>query len=245
MTTIRRWRRALRQLRALFACPDDTERAIDFMYALAPREFERNFQRFAKSARGRALLAEQPSLLAALSDRSALSRMGEASLGRAYLAYLDRNGFTPDGLLALNHRVHERWEREEGVAQRTGAHAWYTDRSILSHDLFHLLTDYGTDDLGEATLLAFSLAQAPGRAQAVLTLGAALDLTRLYDWRFPRTALRAWRRGRRATTLVALPWEELLPLRLETVRRLAGVSEANEAHPEGILRGLVVKRATA
>jgi ubiquinone biosynthesis protein COQ4 len=245
MTTIRRWRRALRELRALLASPDDTERAIDFMYALAAREFERNFQRFAESARGRALLAEQPSLLGALSDRAALSRMGEASLGRAYLSYLDRNGFAPDGLLALNHRVHERWEREEGVPRRTQAHAWYTDRSILCHDLFHLLTDYGTDDLGEATLLAFSFAQAPGRAQAVLTLGAALDCARLVDWRFLRTALRAWRRGRRATILVALPWEELLPLRLETVRRLAGVSEAHEAHPEGLLRGLVVKRATA
>jgi hypothetical protein len=29
------------------------------------------------------------------------------------------------------------------------------------------------------------------------------------------------------------------------VRRLAGVSEAAEAHPEGILRGLVVKRSAA
>ena len=245
MTTIRSWRRALRELRALFACPDDTERAIDFMYALAPRDYERNFRRFSNSERGRALLDERPSLLAALSDRAALARMEEGSLGSAYLAYLDRNGFAAGGLLALNHRVQERWEREEGMPRRDSAHAWYTDRSILAHDLFHLLTDYGTDDLGEATLLAFSLAQLPGRAQAVLTLGAALDLVRNFDWRFPRTALRAWRRGRRATDLVALPWEELLPLRLETVRRLAGVSEAAEAHPEGILRGLVVSRAGA
>jgi ubiquinone biosynthesis protein COQ4 len=243
MTTIQRWRRALRELRALFACSDDTERAIDFMCALAPREYERNFRRFAASQRGRALLAERPSLLAALSDRAALSRMGEASLGRAYLAYLDRNGFEPGGLLALNHRVQERWEREEGMPRRDQAHAWYTDRSILAHDLFHLLTDYGTDDLGEATLLAFSLAQLPGRAAAVLTLGAALELVGRFDWRFPRTALRAWRRGRRATDLVALPWEELLPLRLETVRRIAGVSDAAEAHPEGILRGQVAARA--
>jgi ubiquinone biosynthesis protein COQ4 len=240
MTTIR-WRRAFRELRALMACAEDTERAIDFMFALGPCEYQRNFRRFAASARGRALLAERPSLLAALSDRAALAGMGETSLGRAYLAYLDRNGFEPGGLLALNHRVQERWEREEGIPRREEAHAWYTDRSILAHDLFHLLTDYGTDDLGEAALLAFSLAQLPGRAQAVLTCGAALELVRRFDWRFPRTALRAWRRGRRATNLVALPWEELLPLRLETVRRLAGVSEAADAHPEGILRGVVAR----
>jgi hypothetical protein len=58
----------------------------------------------------------------------------------------------------------------------------------------------------------------------------------LYDFR-------AWRRGRRATSLVALPWEELLPLRLDTVRRLAGVADAETAHPEGILRGQIVSRA--
>jgi ubiquinone biosynthesis protein COQ4 len=244
MTTIQRWRRALRELRVLFANADDTERAIDFMYALGPREYERNFRRFAASPRGRALLAERPSLLAALSDRAALSRMGEASLGRAYLAYLERNGFEPGGLLALNHRVQQRWEREEGFPRRDEAHAWYTDRSILVHDLFHLLTDYDTDDLGEGTLLAFSLAQLPGRAQAVLTCGAALELVRRFDWRFPRTALRAWRRGRRATNLFALPWEELLPLRLDTVRRLAGVEDPERAHPEGIPRGIVARAAS-
>jgi ubiquinone biosynthesis protein COQ4 len=244
MTTTRHWRRALRNLRALFADPDDTERAIEFFFALGSRDFERHFRRFSASARGAALLAERPSLLAALSDRAALSRMGEASLGRAYLAYLDRNGFTPDGLLALNHRVEERWDREAGVARRTGAEAWYSDRCILIHDLSHLLTDYGTDDFGEATLLAFALAQFPGIAQAVLSVGGVLDCAHLTGWRFLFTAGRSWRRGRRAADLVALPWEELLPLRLETVRRLAGVSETAEAHPEGLLRGLVVQRAS-
>jgi ubiquinone biosynthesis protein COQ4 len=114
---------------------------------------------------------------------------------------------------------------------------------ILLHDLFHVLTDYGTDDLGEATLLAFSLAQFGGLSQALLTLGAAFDCARSLGWRFLRSELRAFRRGRRAARLATLPWEELLPLRLETVRRLAGVDDAREAHPEGILRGLVAPRA--
>jgi len=234
-----RWRRALRELRALLDNPDDTDRAVDFMYALGTREFERNFQRFAAGASGRALLAERSSLLAALSDRARLAALPAGSLGRAYLAYLEANGFEPGGLLEVQRRVQARWEREEGAPALDPLRAWFRDRTLLAHDLFHVLTDYGTDEIGEATLLAFTLAQLGGRGQAVLTAGAALEAARALGWRWLLYDYRAWRRGRRAAWLVALPWEELLPLRLDTVRRLAGVAESREAHPRGVLRGSV------
>jgi ubiquinone biosynthesis protein COQ4 len=234
-----RWRRAFRELRALLDDPDDTDRAVDLVYALGTRAFERTFQRFAASATGRALLAERPSLLAALSDGDALARLPEGSLGRAYLAYLEQNHFEPGGLLAVQARVQERWEREEGVPPLDELRAWFRDRTILAHDLFHVLTGYGTDEVGEATLLAFSLAQLGGRGQALLTFGAALETWRALGWRWIVYDFRAWRRGRRAAWLVALPWEELLPLRLATVRRLARVADPGEAHPGGVLRGSV------
>jgi ubiquinone biosynthesis protein COQ4 len=239
------WRRALAELRALIADPRDTDRAIHLVYALGGGEFERNFQCFAKGPAGRALLAERPSLLSALSDREALARLPEGSLGRAYLAYVDRNGFEPDGLLEVQNRVEAQWRREAGIAPLDPLRAWFRDRTILAHDLFHVLTDYGTDELGEATLLAFSLAQLGGRGQALLTFGAALEVWRELGWRWLVYDFRAWRRGRRASWLVELPWEELLPLPLATVRRLARVAEASHAHPRGILRGSVAQAAGA
>ena len=232
-----RWRRALAEVRALIDDPDATDHAIHLAYALGTREFERNFQRFASTASGAALLAERPSLLAALSDHAALSGLRESSLGRAYLAYLEANGFAPGGLLEVQNRVQDHWERTENVAPLDPLRAWFRDRTLLVHDLFHVLTEYGTDELGEATLLAFSLAQLGGRSQALLTFGAALEVWRALGWRWLVYDFRAWRRGRGASWLVALPWEELLPLRVETVRRLAEVVEAAEAHPRGVLRG--------
>jgi ubiquinone biosynthesis protein COQ4 len=232
-----RWRRALAELRALLADPDDTEHAISLMYALGTREFERSFQRFAKSTGGRALLAARPSLLAALSDHEALARLPDGSFGRAYLEYLERNGFAPAGLLALQNRVQERWQRELGLPALDPLRGWFRDRTVLAHDLFHVLTDYGTDELGEGTLLAFSLAQLPGRGQALLTVGAALEAWRVLGWRWLAYDFSAWRRGRRAAWLPALPFEELLPLPLATVRILAGVAGASEVHPRGVLRG--------
>jgi ubiquinone biosynthesis protein COQ4 len=231
------WRRAFAELRALLDDPDDTDRAIHLIYALGGHEFEHHFQRFAADPGGAALLAERPSLLAALSDREALAHLPEGSLGRAYLAYLDANGFAPTGLLEVQDRVRAAWQRDEGVPALDPLRVWFRDRTILAHDLFHLLTDYGTDELGEATLLAFSLAQLGGRGQAFLTVGAALEVARTLGWGFFAYDFRAWRRGRRAAWLPALPWEELLPLRIETVRRLARIAPAREAHPRGVLRG--------
>ena len=232
-----RWRRAFAELRALLADPDDTDRAVSLIYALGRREFERSFQRFAASASGRALLEARPSLLAALAGRDALERLPDGTLGRAYLDYLDRNGFQPNGLLVVQNRVQTQWEREEGAPPLDLLRSWFRDRTILAHDLFHVLTDYGTDELGEGTLLAFSLAQLPGRGQAFLTVGAALEAWRVLGWRWLVYDFRAWRRGRRAAWLPALPWEELLPLRLETVRHLTGVGEVSDVHPRGVLRG--------
>jgi ubiquinone biosynthesis protein COQ4 len=232
-----RWRRAFRALRALLRDPDDTAKAIDVNFAIGTRDFERSFQRFASSAAGGALLAERPCLADALSDRTALQQLPPDSLGAAYLDYLDRNGFRATGLLELEGETQARWERDDGLPAVDVLRAWFRERVTLAHDLSHLVTGYGTDDLGEATLLAFSQAQLGGRANALLTAGAMFEVFRSLGFRWLAYAFRAWRRGRRAQSLVALPWEELLPLRLTTVRRLARLETPEEAHPTGILCG--------
>jgi len=232
-----RWLRALRALRELLATPDDTQKAMDLHLAIGARDFERSFQRFIADPTGRRLLEARASLAAALADREALSCMPDDSLGRAYLDYLDHNGFEPRALIELQHAVHARWEEEEGAPPLDPVRWWFHERFTLEHDLFHVLTDYGTDGVGEATLLAFSLAQGGGRANALLTFGAAWEMWRVLGFPWLRYDLRAWQRGRRADWLIALPWEELLPLPLDTVRALAHLEPAAIAHPGGILRG--------
>jgi ubiquinone biosynthesis protein COQ4 len=232
-----RWRTALRALRALLADPDDTAKAIELTYAIGRNDFERSFQRFAASACGRRLLEKRPSLADALSDRAALEALQERSFARAYLEYLDRNGFTATSLLDLERRVRERWEREEGAPALDPMRAWFRDRFILTHDLLHVMTGYGTDDIGEATLLAFSLGQVGGSATTLLTAGSSATVWRHLGRRWPRYAFRAWRRGRRAARLAALPWEDLLALPLDTVRDLAAVEPSEWTHPDGILSG--------
>jgi ubiquinone biosynthesis protein COQ4 len=118
---------------------------------------------------------------------------------------------------------------------------WYRDRSILMHDLWHVLTDYGTDELGEAALLPFAHAQVGGYANLLLTLGAAAEGTIECGASLPPYLLQAWRRGRRAAWLPALAYEALLSQPLETVRETARIAPPEAAHPGGILRGNVAE----
>jgi ubiquinone biosynthesis protein COQ4 len=232
-----RWRAALRALKRLLRDPDDTARAVEVILAIGVRDFERALRRFAATGAGRALLEERPLLTAALSDRPALERMHPDSLGRAYLAYLEATGFCTTGLIELQRETRRRWEQEHGVAPLDPVRAWFADRTGLIHDLSHIVTGYGTDDVGEATLLAFTQGQTGGRANGLLTTGALFEVFRSVGPRWLPYVARAYVRGRRAVSLFGLPWEELLPLRVATVRRLAELEMPEEAHPAGILRG--------
>jgi ubiquinone biosynthesis protein COQ4 len=234
----REWRRALRALRGLLANPDDTILAFEIFDAVDRGVEERAFQRFRRDPVGRRLLAERPSLAAALGDRAALAALPAGSFGRAYAAYLDANRFDALGLLALKTELEARLQaRGETRPALDEARAWFRDRSILTHDLWHVLTGYGTDDLGEAALLPFTLAQSGGSANAILVAGVAVRGVALVGASFAPYLVEAWRRGRRAAWLAALPYEELLSEPLAAVRRHARIAPPEEAHRGGIRVG--------
>jgi len=232
------WRRAIRALRELLDEPDKTEKAFEVFYAIDGDREEREFQRFIAHPDGRRLLRERRSLLDLLSDRKTLAQMAEGSLGRAYLSYIDANGFEPGGLINLKNSMRDGYLAAGEIgAPLDEAREWFRDRCMLMHDLFHVLTGYGTDEMGEGGLLPFTWAQSGGRANGLLVFGAMLRGTMTYGLSVPRYFAQAWRRGRRATWLALLPYEELLPEQLERVRRLGGIEPAEVAHPGGIWRG--------
>lgn len=218
------WRRAVRALRELLDDPDRTEKAFEVFLALNGDEEERTFQRFRAHPTGAALLGERPSLLDRLSDRAGLANLPCGSFGAAYLGYLERTGFSPDGLVRLKEEMEAHAAAiGEQLPVLDPAREWLRVRGLLTHDLWHVLTGYDTDGLGEAYLLAFTLAQLPGRANRLLTIGAGLRGVREEGVRFGRAMYVAWQRGRRAVWLPALPYEALLPVALEEVRAVAGI----------------------
>jgi ubiquinone biosynthesis protein COQ4 len=232
------WRRALHALRALLDDPDDTAKAFEVFLALDGDEEEARFQRLLANPSGARLAAQRPSLIDALSDRAALQALPAGSFGRAYLAYLDANGFAADGLVKLKADM-EAYAATVGepLPVLDATREWFRVRGLLVHDLWHVLTGYGTDDLGETLLLGFSCAQMSGRANRLLLIGATLRSVGDNGAALAREIYRAWRRGRRAVWLAALPYESLLAEPLDAVQGLASIEPAAIAHPNGIPRG--------
>src|SRR5262249_40534026 len=97
-----------------------------------------------------------------------------------------------------------------------------------THDLWHALTGYKGDLIGEASLLGFSLAQTgnPGIAMIVLTA-----MPRIHQLDAIKMTAGGTRGGMEARWLPALDWEALLPLPLETVRSLLSIRPAPAYEP--------------
>jgi len=216
------WGEAKRAFDALMADPDDTQKALDVMYALDPGALERDFARFLSHPTGRRLYTERSSLQEALSPEK-LRALPADSLGRAYLAHLERWRLDPGKLLDLNWDHARATDADEGLR-------WYVERSVLLHDVWHVLSGYGADDLGEAALLPFSLAQQGGLGRAVLTLGSVLQAWRQARWDWPREVVAAWRQGRRAVDLACVPYEEILAEPLGDVREALGLRPPLAVH---------------
>ena len=209
---------ALKALRILIQDPTKTEEAFRVVRSLDGPFFGRTFARFAKDPEGARLMAARSSLLSALRDRASLEKLPEGSLGREYLAFCDREGITPGGLV----------EASDAVPMAPGLsddERWFIDRMRDSHDLWHVLTGYRTDLTGELSVLTFSLAQQWGPGLSLLVLGGLVETYKSGEIgaHARKLVADAWRTGRRANWFPAAPWEEWLARPLDEVRFAMGV----------------------
>jgi ubiquinone biosynthesis protein COQ4 len=201
---------ALKAMKALLADPEDTAQVFRIIEALSGKNALQNARRMARSESGRRLLRESPDLLALLLDRASIEALPENSLGRAYLRFLAAEGITVEGLYqaSIEGRGIEDHELPKDVE-------FFRNRMRDTHDLWHVVTGYQGDIVGEAALLAFSFAQVQNLGVGLI---ASVAFMRGPQRELRREILRGFRRGLAAEWLPAVAWEELLPLPLEEVR---------------------------
>lgn len=209
-------RRALRAIRNLIADPERTEEVFEVLDALSGDSQYRGLERFSRTQIGQRLLREQDDLIDALKDRDALRAMPSGSLGRAYLAFMERENLAAEGLVDASQA---RADEETDPQQR-----WYNARLRDMHDLWHVVTGYGRDSFGEVCLLAFSYAQTRNRGIAFIAFFGTREIARELGLRRAwRATLEGFRHGRRAVWLPAQDWRALLALPLDTARDVLGV----------------------
>jgi ubiquinone biosynthesis protein COQ4 len=88
-----------------------------------------------------------------LDDHARWADCAPNSVAAHYIAFMKREGLSAAGLVAESHR----WAPPESLPRDQTQ--WYFDRLRDTHDLFHVLTGYGRDALGEVSLLGFSYEQ--------------------------------------------------------------------------------------
>ncbi len=214
----REWRTAFSALRKLLADKDDTGEVFEIMRALNGASTRDGYFRLISTLEGGRIAFERAELAPLLSDRAWLATLPENSLGAAYARFTAAASITPEGLVEVSSRV---------MLDMAHPVAWFGRRTRDAHDLWHVLTGYGTDSLGEACLVAFSYAQTRSLGWAFIAVGAALK-SRTAPERHPyaRAILEGYRRGRSAAWFAGHDYKALLPLPLEDARARLGLSPA-------------------
>lgn len=214
--------RAARALSALLRDPDDLPQVFTLVESISGTAHFRLVHGFERRATGQRLLRDKPDIVAILADRERLRALPEGSLGRAYLAFVESENISADGIRQASIEGRVTRSKDERFA-------YVADRMRDTHDLWHAVTGYRGDVLGELSLLAFSLGQHWNSAVALIVLAA---LVKGYGHADVRMVIDGFRRGRATKAwLPATDWESLLALPLEDVRAKLGVEPVPAYEP--------------
>lgn len=205
--------RAVRNFQALIKDKEDTSLVFKIFESLPSRDFMDRVRRLALSERGEMLRATEPCLPEILDDHAALRRTPKGSLAHAYCDFMESEGLTAAGLVAEAERL--------GRPKFPDLVQWYAERSRDTHDLFHVLTGYGRDALGEQCVLLFTHGQSPSHGHLLIGYAGAANIRKMVKGSAAPVigAVReAHRTGKGAPELIAQPIRALLERPLDEVR---------------------------
>lgn len=215
--------RAWKHFKLLLKDKEDTSHVFKIYESLPNRSFMDRVQNATLSQNGEALRRSEPSLPEILDDHAALRKTPKGSLAHAYCDFMEREGLTAAGLVAEQESL--------GRAKYDDLVQWYMERSRDTHDLFHVLTGYGRDALGEACVLLFTHGQSPAQGHLLIGYAASLNVkSQAKGSKAPvlGAANQAKATGRGAKTLLEQPIRELLTQPVDEVRRALNIPEATK-----------------
>lgn len=217
-------REASDAVRALMRDPGDVSQVFRIINALPGHAFERVVRRMKQSESGRKILRGQPELMRRLADRDYLAALPDGSLGREYLRFMDDENLTAGALVDADETAG--WDADQHSRELAHARQWLRD----THDLWHVVTGYHGDLLGEPALVAFQCVQNcwhPG-------FGFISFMVFMRGGIFPgmrRIVLEGFWRAIRSGWLPGADWVALLPQPLAEVRRQLQVAPLSPYKP--------------
>ncbi|HEX6859195.1 MAG TPA: Coq4 family protein [Caulobacteraceae bacterium] len=205
--------RAIRAFGKLVQDKEDTSQVFEIIQALSGDSLRKNYLRMLGTAKGGAQAYARHELADWFDNEEWLGQFKEGTVGAAYRAFRLERDLTVYGLAAEAAKVNEGVEAAHPIA-------WFARRIRDVHDLWHTITGYKTDALGEACLLAFTFAQVPNNGVAFITLGAANEFRKTkMPYPYGKALWEGYRHGKRAERLIDEDYLSLLGEPVEQVRR--------------------------
>ena len=205
--------RAVRSFQALIKDKEDTSLVFKIFESLPSKSFLTRVADLSLSEQGEMLRATEPCLPEILDDHAALRRTPKGSLAHAYCDFMEAEGLSAAGLVAEAERL--------GRPKYPDLVQWFIERSRDTHDLFHVLTGYGRDALGEQCVLLFTHGQSPSQGHLLIGYAGAANIKKMA--RASKAPVigavrQAHRTGQGAPRLIAQSIRELLARPLEEVQ---------------------------
>ena len=213
--------KAMRHFGKLVADKEDTEQVFHIIESLKGTKSLRQMRAFIASEEGRALLERNQYLPDLLDNHSNWADCAPNSLAQNYIRFMKAEGLTAAGLVEENLRF------KSTIDQFDDLYAWYIDRLRDTHDLFHVLTGYGRDSLGEVCLLGFSYEQNYNPGVLFIAHMGTRQIKKMSGGVAPVfDALREGRElGRAAKKLAHQDWLKLLPDDIDALRETLNVGQ--------------------
>jgi ubiquinone biosynthesis protein COQ4 len=211
------WPHAIRSVRRLLQDKEDTTQVFEIMRALNGASTARGYDRLLATPQGGRIAYERVEFAKRLMDDAWLDAMPEGSVGAAYREFVRAERLSAEGLAEVSR---------QGASAIDDPHpyAWFGRRTRDVHDIWHILSGYGRDALGEACLVAFSYAQTKGLGWALIAIAAALRSRRGKGYPYAKAIWQGYQRGKTAAWLLGEDYERLMAEPLESVRRRLNIT---------------------
>ena len=209
--------KAIKAITRLVRNPTHTHEVFIIIRALSGSDLQKGLNRFRTTEVGRSVLKDRTQLMNSLRNKTLLSELPQNSLGQRYLQFINEQGLSADGLVEASEEQADALDADSDLAL-------FATRQRDMHDLWHVLTEYGRDELGEACLLGFTYAQNKNRGVGFIAFVGCFKLYRRHGLSAARSIFSAYLDGRRAAWLPQQDWEALLHEPIESVRKELKIS---------------------
>jgi ubiquinone biosynthesis protein COQ4 len=213
------WAHALRSLRRLLNDKEDTGQVFEIMRALNGSSTAKGYHRLLQTREGGRMAYERIEFAHRLMDDAWLDSLPEASVGAAYRSFIRSERISAEGLIEISRQGAK-------AVDEPHPYAWMGRRTRDVHDIWHILSGYHRDGLGEACLVAFSYAQTGGLGWALIAAGAAFRARNAKTSPYKRAIWQGYRRGKAAKWLLGEDYERLMAEPLEAARRRLNITPA-------------------